>query len=258
MSPRRIIIVGGGVVGIATAALLAEAGHTVTVIDRSGLAEETSKGNAAALAFSDIMPLASPKILLRAPKWLLDPLGPLTIRPSYLPRLTPWLWQFWKASLPSRYRASIETQTALMRLAETEMMALVDRAGIAGMVRHDGSLELYESEAELNAASAGWRQREQAGIAFEHVRGQRLVELQPGLSPASSPAPSCPAGRPCLNRKPLPWRSGPMRNAAGQPSRKPRLPVWSGPKQAPLSGLPTAPHAAPTASSSAPAPGRRA
>jgi D-amino-acid dehydrogenase len=171
------------VVGIATAALLAEAGHNVTVMDRSGLAEETSKGNAAALAFSDIMPLASPKILLRAPKWLLDPLGPLTIRPSYLPRLTPWLWQFWKASLPSRYRASIETQTALMRLAETEMMALVDRAGIAGMVRHDGSLELYESEAELNAASTGWRQREQAGIAFEHVRGQRLVELQPGLSP---------------------------------------------------------------------------
>jgi D-amino-acid dehydrogenase len=83
------------------------------VIDRSGIAEETSKGNAAALAFSDIMPLASPKILLKAPKWLLDPLGPLTIRPSYLPRLTPWFWQFWKASLPSRYRASIETQTAI-------------------------------------------------------------------------------------------------------------------------------------------------
>ncbi|MCC0014537.1 MAG: FAD-dependent oxidoreductase [Hoeflea sp.] len=182
MSPSRIIIVGGGVVGIATAALLAEAGHKVTVIDRSGLAQEASKGNAAALAFSDIMPLASPKILLKAPKWLMDPLGPLTIRPSYLPRLTPWLWQFWKASLPARYRASIETQTALMRLAEAEMMALVDRAGIAGMVRHDGSLELYESEAELNAASAGWRQREQAGIAFEHVRGERLAELQPGLS----------------------------------------------------------------------------
>jgi D-amino-acid dehydrogenase len=182
MSPCRIIIVGGGVVGIATAALLSEAGHKVTVIDRSGLARETSKGNAAALAFSDIMPLASPKILLKAPKWLLDPLGPLTIRPSYLPRLTPWLWQFWKASLPARYRASIETQTALMRLAEAEMMALVDRAGIAGMVRHDGSLELYESEAELNASAAGWKQREQVGIAFEHVRGERLAELQPGLS----------------------------------------------------------------------------
>ncbi|WP_417435523.1 NAD(P)/FAD-dependent oxidoreductase [Hoeflea sp.] len=182
MSTNRIVIVGAGVVGIATAAQLAEAGHKVTVIDRSGLAQETSKGNAAALAFSDIMPLASPKILRKAPKWLLDPLGPLTIRPSYLPRLAPWLWQFWKASLPARYQASIATQTALMQLAESEMMALVDRAGIAGMVRHDGSLELYESEAEFDAAANGWRQREQVGIAFEHVRGSRLAELQPGLS----------------------------------------------------------------------------
>ena len=50
-----ITVIGAGIVGIATAALLAEAGHTVTVIDRSGIAEETSKGNAAAFAFSDIM-----------------------------------------------------------------------------------------------------------------------------------------------------------------------------------------------------------
>lgn len=183
MSTHRIIIVGGGIVGIATATMLAEAGHAVTVIDRSGLAEETSKGNAAALAFSDILPLASPKILLKAPKWLLDPLGPLSIRPSYLPRLAPWLWQFWKASLPARHQASITAQTALMRLAESEMMALVDRAGISGMLRHDGSLELYESEAEFKAAATGWQRREQAGIAFDHVRGGRLADLQPGLSP---------------------------------------------------------------------------
>lgn len=180
---KSVVVVGAGIVGIATAALLTEQGHAVTAIDRSGIAEETSKGNAAALAFSDIMPLASPKILLKAPKWLLDPLGPLSIRPSYLPKLTPWLWQFWKASLPARLQTSIAAQTALMRLAEAEMMALVDRAGIASMVRHDGSLELYESEAEFSATTDGWEQRAQAGIEFEHVRGDRLADLQPGLSP---------------------------------------------------------------------------
>ncbi|MDP3523227.1 MAG: FAD-dependent oxidoreductase [Hoeflea sp.] len=180
---QRIVIVGAGIVGIATAALLSEQGHAVTVIDRTGIAEETSKGNAAALAFSDIMPLASPKILLKAPRWLLDPLGPLSIRPSYLPRLAPWLWQFWKASQPGRLQTSIATQTALMRLAESEMMALVERAGIGAMVRHDGSLELYESEAEFKATAQGWTERERAGIGFEHVRGGRLAELQPGLSP---------------------------------------------------------------------------
>jgi len=180
---KRIVVVGAGIIGIATAALLSEQGHAVTVIDRTGIAEETSKGNAAALAFSDIMPLASPRILLKAPKWLLDPLGPLSIRPSYLPRLAPWLWQFWKASLPARLQTSIATQTALMQLAETEMMALVERAGIGGMVRHDGSLELYESEAEFKASADGWERRTQAGIGFEHVRGDHLAELQPGLSP---------------------------------------------------------------------------
>lgn len=182
-TPRfSVTIVGAGIVGIATAALLSEAGHTVTVIDRSGIAQETSKGNAAAFAFSDIMPLASPKIMTKAPKWLLDPLGPLSIRPSYLPRLAPWLWQFWKASMPSRFEEAISAQSALMRLAETEMMALVERAGIGTMVRHAGSLELYESEAELKAAEPGWQRRADAGIAFEHVRGDRLAQLQPGLS----------------------------------------------------------------------------
>lgn len=183
-APRQsIAIVGAGIVGIATAALLSEVGHTVTVIDRTGIAEETSRGNAAALAFSDIMPLASPKTMLKAPKWLLDPLGPLSIRPSYLPQLAPWLWQFCKASLPSRFEASVTTQSDLMRLAEKEMMALVDRAGMGGRIRHDGSLELYESEAQFRASTSGWKRRADAGIAFEHVRGQRLEELQPGLSP---------------------------------------------------------------------------
>lgn len=183
-APRvAVTIVGAGVVGIVTAALLSEAGHAVTVIDRTGIAEETSKGNAAALAFSDIMPLASPKIMLKAPKWLIDPLGPLSIRPSYLPKLAPWLWQFCKASMPSRFEASVGTQSELMRLAEKEMMALVDRAGMGGRIRHDGSLELYESEAQFRASANGWKCRANAGIAFEHVRGNRLAELQPGLAP---------------------------------------------------------------------------
>jgi len=51
------------------------------------------------------------------------------------------------------------------------------------MVNSDGSLELYESEAAFKAAQPGWQRRENAGIGFEHVRGARLAELQPGLSP---------------------------------------------------------------------------
>ena len=180
---QDIVIIGAGIVGINAAAFLAEAGHKVRVFDPAGIAEMTSRGNAAALAFSDIMPLASPKILLRAPKWLFDPLGPLTIRPSYLPKLAPWLVRFALASLPGQVAASAAAQTELMKLAESEATGLWQRAGLSNMIRHDGSLELYQSDAEFNAARPGWDRRADVGIEFQHVRGSRLAELQPGLSP---------------------------------------------------------------------------
>ncbi|GLQ54761.1 NAD(P)/FAD-dependent oxidoreductase [Devosia nitrariae] len=181
--PNDVIVVGAGIVGLATAQKLIEAGRQVTLIDRKGIAEETSRGNAAAFAFSDILPLASKGMLAKVPGWLMDPLGPLSIPPAYFPRILPWLIRFWRAGWPDRTASSIAAQTALMQLARAEMAMMVEAAGLTAMVRHDGSLELYESDAELAAAEPGWRARAEAGIGFEHLRGERLAELQPGLSP---------------------------------------------------------------------------
>jgi D-amino-acid dehydrogenase len=176
-----IVIVGAGIIGICVAAFLAEAGKRVLVIDRTGICEETSSGNAAALAFSDVLPLAHKGMMKNLPRWLADPLGPLAIRPSYLPQLLPWLWRFWRAGHADP-QAAIAAQVALMRLAEAEWMGLMDRSGTRGMLREDGSLELYESEAEFRASLPGWSEREKHGIGFEHVDGAGLASLQPGLA----------------------------------------------------------------------------
>ncbi|MDN2567012.1 FAD-binding oxidoreductase [Aquibium sp. A9E412] len=181
-TPLDVVVIGGGIVGVCAAAALAEAGRDVTVIDRSGICEETSAGNAAAFAFSEVLPLAHKGMARQVPRWLMDPLGPLSIPPAYLPRLMPWLWRFWRAGRPARRAASLAAQAALMRLAESEWAALMQRSASGHMLREDGCLELYESAAEFAAAQAGWDERARFGIAFRHVAGADLAALQPGLS----------------------------------------------------------------------------
>ena len=177
-----IAIVGGGIIGICAAAFLAEAGRRVTVYDRTGVCEETSSGNAAAFAFSDVLPLAQKGMLGRVPGWLADPLGPLAIPPSHLPKLLPWLWRFWRAGSPRHYEASLAAQASMMKLAEPEWMGLLDRSGTRSMLREDGSLELYESEAEFRASLPGWAARDRFGIPYRHIDGDEIPTLQPGLS----------------------------------------------------------------------------
>lgn len=181
-SSADVVIVGAGIVGVCTAALLSEAGKSVVVVDRTGVVEETSSGNAAALAFSDMLPLAHKGMLKHLPGWLADPLGPLTIRPTYLPRLAPWLLHFLRAGSARHYESGVAAQAALMRLAETEMLALMDRSGTRTMLREDGVLELYDSEADFAAARPGYDLRERHGIAFEHLPKSRIAEYQDGLS----------------------------------------------------------------------------
>jgi len=180
-----VLVIGAGIIGAAIALRLQREGRQVVLIDRERVAAEASRGNAGALAFTDILPLASPGIVRQAPRWLFDPLGPLAIRPSYLPRLAPWLLQFLRASRRDSARAGTAAQAALMALSAVETPLLLAAAGAEHMIRSDGALHLYESEAELAAAQSGWQACAEHGIAFTHLRGAHAIaELQPGLSPA--------------------------------------------------------------------------
>jgi D-amino-acid dehydrogenase len=183
-SPKRadIAIVGAGIVGITAATYLAEAGHGVTIYDRTGVCEETSSGNAAALAVSDVLPMAHKGMMKNLPRWLMDPLGPLAIPPAYLPKLLPWLWRFWRAGAGRHYEASLAAQAGMMGLTEPEWMGLLDRSGLRHMLREDGSLEFYESEAEFRSTLPGWAARDRFGIPFRHIERDEIATLQPGLS----------------------------------------------------------------------------
>lgn len=179
----EVTVIGAGVIGL-SAALMAQArGLTVTVVDREGPAAGASAGNAGAFAFTDILPLASPGILKKAPKWLLDPLGPLTIPPAYALQIAPWLFRFWRACSPRAVAASTAAQTAMMDLSRTELEPFLAATGTLGMLRKNGNLQVYETEAEFRASLPGWEARNAHGIEFQHMVAEDMAAVQPGLSP---------------------------------------------------------------------------
>ncbi|MFG6518509.1 NAD(P)/FAD-dependent oxidoreductase [Sulfitobacter sp. 1A13496] len=192
MNQTPVTVVGAGVVGLSIALALQARGLPVRVIDREGPAAGASAGNAGAFAFTEILPLASPRMIRQAPKWLLDPLGPLSVPPRYAGRIAPWMWRFWKASWPAQVRASTVAQTALMKLSQAALDPHLALSGLAHMLRHDGQLQVYESEAEFRASLPGWQAREEAGIAFTHLKGDEIAAYQPGLAPGFTHATFTP------------------------------------------------------------------
>lgn len=179
----KVVVVGAGVVGLSIALAAQARGIAVQVIDREGPAAGASAGNAGAFAFTDILPLASPRIMRQAPKWLLDPLGPLSVPPAYALRIAPWMLRFWRACAPARVRASTTAQTALMDLSKAELEPFLAATGTLPMLRKEGNLQIYESQAEFNGSLPGWQAREDHGIEFRHMTSDEMAAVQPGLSP---------------------------------------------------------------------------
>ena len=181
---QDVTIVGAGVVGLSIALAAQSRGLCVRVIEREGPAAGASAGNAGAFAFTDIFPLASPKIMRKAPKWLLDPLGPLSVPPSYALKIVPWMWKFWRACSPAKVRASTVAQTAMMDYSKAALEPALARDGLTHMLRRNGQLEVYEGEAAFRASLEGWDARAEHGIAFNHLMSPaEIAEIQPGIAP---------------------------------------------------------------------------
>ena len=183
MTSSDVIVIGAGVIGLSAALELLARGLTVRVVDCKGPAAGASAGNAGAFAFTDILPLASPRIIRKVPKWLLDPLGPLSVPPRYALRIAPWMLRFWRASWPAKLRASTLAQAALMRVSESALDPFLKLAGLQAMLRRNGQLQVYEGAAEFSASLPGWHVKAAEGIEFRHLKADEMAEIQPGLAP---------------------------------------------------------------------------
>ena len=178
---QDVAIIGGGVIGVASAVELARRGAQVTVLEKDRVGYGCSYGNAGWLAASQAAPLANPHMLMKSLKWMLDPESPLYIQPRLDPAFARWLTEFLLASRSGKYERGVASLVELCRVSIDMWEAISKRAPESfGFERH-GLLSVFEKEASLEAAKAAVDLAQQSGVRAEKWTADDIREKEPSV-----------------------------------------------------------------------------
>lgn len=182
----KVVVLGGGVIGVTTAWALARQGVDVTVLDRQpGVALETSYANAGQVSPGYSTPWAAPGIPLKAMRWLFQRHAPLAIRLDGSAFQWRWMAQMLVNCSSGRYAINKER---MMRLSEYSRDCLRQwraQTGIAYDERSGGTLQLFRTQAQLDAAGRDVEVLRACGVPFELLDRAGVAHAEPALGRAS-------------------------------------------------------------------------
>jgi len=178
----KILVLGSGVIGTASAYYLAKAGHEVTVVDRQPAAGmETSYGNAGEVSPGYAAPWAGPGIPMKAVKWLLMRHSPLAIRPSLDPKMWSWVLRMLRNCTSGRYEIN---KGRMVRLAEYSRDCLIELRADTGIhydERSQGTLQLFRNQKQLDASAADIAVLKRYNVPYEVLDPSGCLKVEPAL-----------------------------------------------------------------------------
>ncbi len=182
----RVVVLGSGVVGVASAYYLARAGHEVTVIDReAGPALDTSFANAGQISPGYAAPWAAPGVPLKAVKWMFEKHAPLAIRLDGTRFQLQWMWQMLRNCTPERYAVNKGRMVRLAEYSRDCLQALRADTGIQYEGRTGGTLQLFRTQQQLDGAAKDIAVLREANVPFELLTPADLKKAEPALASVS-------------------------------------------------------------------------
>ncbi len=178
----RVIVIGAGIVGTCCALELRQKGFEVTLVDPVPPGESCSFGNAGVLAAWACVPSSLPDTPFKAPGWLFDPEGPLAIRPSYLPRLAPWLLRFLRAGRAARIPAIADALIAINGPTVGLYKQLVQEAGASDLIRDCAHMQVSRDPGYFDLDDLEWRLRRERGATLTPLAGGEIREVEPEIA----------------------------------------------------------------------------
>lgn len=183
-SERKVVVVGGGIIGIACAHYLTECGDQVTVLDRSEIGKGCSHANCGLICPSHVLPLAEPGSLRQALRAMFADKAPFAIKPRWDPALWSWLWNF---ALRCNYDDMLHAGRSIQALLDSSRQLyeqLIADQRLACEWETRGLLYVYRSrDAMQSYAHVDQLLREAFGVPAKRFDGDAVCQLEPALQP---------------------------------------------------------------------------
>lgn len=180
----NVLVLGSGVVGVASAWYLAKAGHQVTVIDRqSHAAEETSKGNAGMISPGYATPWAAPGVPFKAIKWMMQDLAPLMIKYGELDANTlSWMGKMVANCNAESYHINKERMMRIAEYSRDCFKQLRNEIDIHYDERQQGTLQVFRTEAQIAALDKDIEVLKECGVEHQALSVEECIQYEPALA----------------------------------------------------------------------------
>jgi len=194
MIKTDLVVLGGGVVGLATALRLLNSGREVILIDSEEPGTGTSYGNAGTIAEYAVLPVGSPDIFKKIPSLLLDKKGPISIKRSEIMSLAPWLLRFLYQSMPKQAAINAQAISELLLDSRKRWELLVKQIDADSMLKSNGTLYFYQNKSSYESGKKDMANRKILGLNVEMLDPSELQRLEPNLKMIEGGASFFPDG----------------------------------------------------------------
>jgi D-amino-acid dehydrogenase len=181
--PVDVLIVGGGVIGLACAHYLAEAGRSVRLLERSKIGSGASYGNCGLVFVSDLVPLCVPGAVRSEIAGVLRRTSPLFIRPTLDIERISWLLKFVARCRSAHVRHAVQARESILGSSERLYEGLFRDGGLEAERERRGVLLVYRSEAAMQSYEKVNAWLRPYGLQAEPLVGRALLQKEPALGP---------------------------------------------------------------------------
>ena len=175
------IILGAGIIGVSTALHLQSRGRNVILIDKNGIGNETSHGNAGLIERTDLLPRSFPRNFFEILEYATNNNSALHYKMSDIIALAPWLYSYWRNSSDKNVEIIANKISPLFLNCINEHEAFAKIANTSDLIKDDGWLHLSKDPKKLKNAMAGVERAIKANMRAKILDSNQIARAEPLL-----------------------------------------------------------------------------